>query len=119
MINGVWDEKSTDSIAPKGTGDVTFEITLDGAQTIDYVYVKGKGSAEFTVFVKYENEADYTLIGIDYFLSSEENESASRQIPFADVYESGTKRVVSVSIIIIGTPSDYLEEIGLFYIERA
>ncbi len=119
MTNGVWDEESTHCIAPKGTGDVTVEITLDGAHTIDYIYVKGNGSASFTVFVKYENETDYTLLGDGSFLSSEENASADRQIPFVDVADSGTKRIEFVSIIILGGSSDCLEEIGLFYIERA
>ena len=119
MINGSWDEQSTHSIAPKGTSDVTINIEIDGACTVDYIFVKGKGDASFSVFVKYENESDYSFIGAGEFLSSEENSSADRVIPYADVADSGTKKIESVKITITGDSNDYLEEIGLFYIERA
>ena len=100
-----------------GNGDeIKIEITLFTPMSFDRIYVKGRGSATFNVYVKYQGESEFSLLGAGAFLGAEENtkDPAERKIPFVEV--DGNKVVEKVQIVM-PTPSnggDYWEECGFF-----
>ena len=111
LFDGNWDDRG---IAAKGC-DVATEIVLKSATYIDIIYVKGVGGnpAKFSVSVLYEGEGDYVTVGSGSFLTSSQNDSASRVIPYATV--DGAKKVLSVKVKITNSSygSDLWEEVAL------
>ena len=115
IVDGIWDHENSATMAGKGD-EIKIEITLFTPMEFDRIYVKGRGSATFNVYVKYANESEFTLLGSGAFLGAEENakDPAERKIPFVEV--DGTKVVEKVQIVM-PTPSngsDYWEECGFF-----
>ncbi len=111
LFDGNWDDRG---IAAKGC-DVATEIVLKAPTYIDRIYVKGVGGnpSKFTVSVLYEDGGDYVAIGSGSFLTSAENESANRNIPYAVVDSS--KKVLSVKVKVTNSSygSDLWEEVAL------
>ena len=91
MINGKWDDGYGEVVSLRGNGSAYVQFDFVAPETIDRVYFKGKGVTAVNVFVKYEGNEDFTLIGV--CSSSPDKEST----PFVAV--NGDKKVVAVKFV--------------------
>ena len=91
MINGKWDDGYGEVVSLRGNGSAHVQFDFVAPETIDRVYFKGKGVTAVNVFVKYEGNEDFTLIGV--CSSSPDKEST----PFVAV--NGDKKVVAVKFV--------------------
>ena len=111
--NGDWEDTSIATRNPND--DVIITYTLSAPTQIDRIYVKGHGSAvaKFTISVIYENSDSYVVIGSGSFLTSAQNSSADRVIPYVEV--SKDKRIVAAKLTISkgSYGMDYLSEFAL------
>ena len=65
LYNGNWDE-TAGTFCGKG-GSVTVNIELNQATDIDLIYIKGKGNYTYNLYVLYEGDSEYTLVGMGAF----------------------------------------------------
>ena len=64
LVNGKWDEGFGEFVGPKGTGEAYVTFTLIEATVLDRIYFKGEGVTSINVFVQYEGEDDFVLVGV-------------------------------------------------------
>ena len=64
LINNRWDEGFGEFVGPKGNGTAYVQFNLIEATTLDRIYFKGEGVTSINVYVQYEGEDDFTLVGI-------------------------------------------------------
>ena len=65
LYNGNWDETSG-TFCARG-GSITVNIEFEQPTDADIIYVKGKGYYSYSVYVLYEGDSEYTMIGIGSF----------------------------------------------------
>ena len=97
LINGRWDEGHGEFVGPKGNGTAYVQFNLLEATVLDRIYFKGEGVTSINVFVQYEGESDFTLVGICG--GSPDKESA----PF--VYPDSSKKILSVKFVEDNPPN--------------
>ena len=117
LINGNWDEPNTATFCGNSC-EVKVTINLLNIAKMDRIYVKGHyAGASFNIFVQYEGDSDYTLVGTGSFLSKDQDaDKENRVIPYANV--DNTRNVVSVQIIMpnAGYGEDYWDEVAFISI---
>ena len=117
IIDGSWD--NSNPVAPAQSNDYTVTVTLKEATQLDRFYAKGVGTGlSFYVYVKYEGDYEYTLMGMLSFLTVEENKKAERVIPYITLDEEKKVEAIKILIPTITSPTEYLEEIALAKIEK-
>ena len=113
LVNGNWDEPASATFCGKG-GEVSVTINLETPSKMDRIYVKGHGAGfAFNVYVQYEGESEYTLVGASSFLSyAQDADKENRVIPFASV--DNTTNIVSVKVVVPNSShgEDYWDEIA-------
>ena len=113
VVNGTWDEANSGTFCGNAC-EVKVTITLLTPAMMDRVYVKGHGGASgFNIYVQYEGDSDYTLVGSGSFLSDAANsDKDNRVIPYAAI--DNTRNVVSVQVIMPTSSQgyDYWDEIA-------
>ena len=97
LINGRWDEGHGEFVGPKGNGAAHVQFNLVEATTLDRIYFKGEGVTSINVYVQYQGESDFTLVGV--CSSSPDKESA----PF--VSPDATKNVVAIKFVEDNPPN--------------
>ena len=115
IVDGMWDQANGVVFAGKGD-EIKIDITLKVPSSFDRIYVKGRGSAIVFVYVKYQGDSEFVLLGGASFLGDEENakDPSERKIPYVNV--DNTKVVETVELVM-PTPSygaDFWEEVGFF-----
>ena len=65
LYNGNWDEIGG-TFCARG-GSITVNIEFEQPTDADIIYVKGKGYYSYSVYVLYEGDSEYTVIGIGSF----------------------------------------------------
>lgn len=91
LINGRWNEGFGEFIGPRGNGMAYVQFNMVEPTYIDRVYFKGQGVTSINIFVQYEGDSDFTLIGICGAAADKESS------PFATV--DGTKKVLAVKFV--------------------
>ena len=113
IVDGQWDSGST--MAGK-QGKLSVELALAEPTIIDRIYVKGRGSVDFEIYVQYDGDNTFTLVGNGTFLSDEENakDESERQIPYAEV--DATRAIRKVRIVMPNSSNgmDQWQEVGFF-----
>ena len=97
LINGRWDEGFGEFVGPKGNGAAHVQFNLIEATTLDRIYFKGEGVTSINVFVQYEGESDFALVGV--CSSAPDRESA----PF--VTPDATKKIVAIKFVEDNPPN--------------
>ena len=115
IVDGMWDQANGAVFAGRGD-EIKIDITLKVPSSFDRIYVKGRGSATVNVYVKYQGDSEFVLLGGASFLGDEENakDPSERKIPYVNV--DNTKVVETVELVM-PTPSygaDFWEEVGFF-----
>ena len=115
IVDGIWDQENSAVMAGRGD-EIKVEITLFTPSSFDRIYMKGRGSSTFNIYVKYQGDSEFVLLGSGSFLGDTENSKPKdeRSIPFVTVDSS---KVVEKVQIVMPTPSmgsDYWEECGFF-----
>ena len=64
LINGTWNESYGKFVGPNGSATAYIIFTLVEPTTLDRIYFKGEGVTSINVYVQYEGEDDFTLVGI-------------------------------------------------------
>ncbi len=93
LINNQWDEGYGNSVCPKGIGASSYvQFNFIEGTTLDRIYFKGQGIVSgIQVFVKYEGEDNFTLIGFCGSASEQDN------TPW--VVPDPTKKIVAVKFV--------------------
>ena len=91
LINGRWDEGYGEHVSPNGKGSVYIQFNLVTPTALDRIYFKATGSVSVTIYVQYEGDTDWSIVGICG--SSSEKENA----PFVTV--DGTKNIASIKFV--------------------
>lgn len=96
LYNAQWDEEQTSCIAGRGDGTFSVIANLVEAQALDRIYFKGRGGGTVNVYVQYEGESDYTMVGACAFITATENAKPAEERQIAYVSPDATKKIVSV-----------------------
>ena len=64
LVNGKWNDSYGEVVCPKGTGEAYVTFTFVEATVLDRIYFKGEGVTSINVYVKYEGDEEFTLVGI-------------------------------------------------------
>ena len=64
LINGNWSEGYGQMVCPRGTGDAYVIFELEKATSLDRIYFRGVGNRAITILVQYEEDNDYTILGL-------------------------------------------------------
>ncbi len=64
MINGRWDDGYGEVVSLRGNGMAYVQFDLIAPSVIDRIYFKGVGVTAINVFVKYEGDEEFTLVGV-------------------------------------------------------
>lgn len=64
LINNRWDEGFGEFVGPRGNGAAYVQFNLLEATALDRIYFKGEGVTSINVFVQYEGESDFVLLGV-------------------------------------------------------
>lgn len=91
LINNRWDEGFGEFIGPRGNGMAYVQFNLLEATTLDRIYFKGEGVTGINVFVQYEGESDFVLLGLCG--AAPDKESA----PFVE--PDSSKKILSVKFV--------------------
>ena len=91
LINGRWDEGFGEFIGPRGNGMAYVQFNLLEATALDRIYFKGEGVTGINVFVQYEGESDFVLLGLCG--AAPDKESA----PFVE--PDASKKILSVKFV--------------------
>ena len=91
LINNRWDEGFGEFIGPRGGNMSYVQFNLIEAMVLDRIYFKGEGVTSINVFVQYEGEDDFTLLGVCGGAPTKET------TPF--VTPDTTRKIVSVKFV--------------------
>ena len=91
LINNKWDEGYGEYISPRGTGQAYIQFNFAKTTTLDRIYFKGTGVTSINVFVLYEGDSEFSLVGI---LGSANEKEAS---PFCE--PDSTRKIVAVKFV--------------------
>ena len=97
LINNRWDEGHGEFVGPKGTGTAHVQFNFIEATTLDRIYFKGEGVTSINVFVQYEGEDDFALIGVCGGAATKE------ATPFVE--PDSSKKIVSVKFVEDNPPN--------------
>ena len=97
LINNRWDEGFGEFIGPRGGKMSYVQFNLIEAMVLDRIYFKGEGVTSINVFVQYEGESDFTLVGICG--GSPDKEST----PFVE--PDSSKKILSVKFVEDNPPN--------------
>ena len=64
LINGRWDEGYGEHVSPNGKGTAYIQFNFITPTTLDRVYFKATGSVSVNIYVQYEGDEEWSLIGI-------------------------------------------------------
>jgi len=105
LINGVWLEDISATVAPKGSGDVVITASLANPVKMNRIYILGNGTVGVTVGVIYEGSSDYAVAGQGSFSESDKEF-------FVPV--DCTKNITSVRITLVAPSAgmDYFKELA-------
>ena len=93
LINNQWDEGHSNSVCPNGSSASSYvQFNFIEGTTLDRIYFKGQGIVSgIQVFVKYEGEDNFTLIGFCGSASEQDN------TPW--VVPNTTRKIVAVKFL--------------------
>lgn len=105
LYNKVWDEEQASTFASNGQGDLVLTVRLAEADQFDRIYLKGRGGGNVNIYVQYEGDANFSLVGMAAFLSDAENSKPleEKNIPYVDV--DTTRNVVAVKFEQLAPPN--------------
>jgi uncharacterized repeat protein (TIGR02543 family) len=72
LVDGIWDQANAAVMAGRGD-EIKIQITLKVPSSFDRIYVKGRGASAVNVYVKYQGDSEFSLLGSGSFLNDEEN----------------------------------------------
>ncbi|MBO5261662.1 MAG: InlB B-repeat-containing protein [Clostridia bacterium] len=97
LINNRWDEGHGEFVGPKGNGTAYVQFNLLEPTTLDRIYFKGEGVTSINVYVQYEGEDDFTLVGICGGCSDKED------TPFVE--PDSSKNILSIKFVEDNPPN--------------
>ena len=106
LYNGIWDETSG-TFCAKG-GSVTVDIEFPTATDADVIYIKGKGGYTYNLYVLYEGDSEYTMVGMGSFGNEPSRFDLDRKI---------TK--ISIQMENGGNLDGYWQEVAIVKIPQA
>ena len=94
LINNVWNESYANFVCPRGNGEAYVQFDFVTPTVIDRIYFGGNGVTAINVYVLYEGESDFVLVGI---CGSATEESVS-------FCEPAQKKIVAVKFVESNPP---------------
>lgn len=70
LFNGIWDEENSNTFCGKNGTPVTVNIKLKNAISPDGIYIQGTGATSVGIYVKYQGDTEFSLIGFSFFDST-------------------------------------------------
>lgn len=108
LINFNWNDSAQSSISANNS-ELVLTATLLNPMSFDRIYLYGTGTAPYKVFVKYQNDSDYTYLGIRSFVTE-----GSEMYPYVTVDPSRIITEVVFEMPLGGQGTEYWKEIGFF-----
>ena len=111
LINGNWDDDYTSCVCPRGTGDAHIQFDFVTAETIDRIYFKGNGIGSVNVYVLYDGEDEFALVGI---VGSADGRDST---PYVEL--DNTRSVVAVKLVEKNPPQGTSQWQEVAFVKKA